>query len=230
MLQKIEKMQKALFYKEWLKVRWFFLLAMLASWGFVGYGLLRINRVVTMKGAAHVWEVMLERDVVFIDGLTYVPLIIGILMALVQFVPEMQQSRLKLALHLPCGQYRTIVSMLLFSCLLLLACFASNLIIMGSYLSNILAYELTMRILLTALTWYVAGLAGYLLTAWMCLEPTWKRRIFNLLVSAGVLRIFFLSSFPEAYNGFLLLLAVYSLLFIFLPLLSVHRFKTGKQD
>ena len=59
----------AIFYKEWIKTRWYFLLAVLATLGFTGYCMLRINRVVEMKGAAHVWEVMLQRDVIFIDML-----------------------------------------------------------------------------------------------------------------------------------------------------------------
>ena len=36
-----------------------------------------------------------------IDMLQYIPLIAGILMAIVQFVPEMQRKCLKLTLHLP---------------------------------------------------------------------------------------------------------------------------------
>ena len=105
----------AIFYKEWIKTRWYFLLAVLATLGFTGYCMLRINRVVEMKGAAHVWEVMLQRDVIFIDMLQYIPLIAGILMAIVQFVPEMQRKCLKLTLHLPTlsgtendGQYVTL--------------------------------------------------------------------------------------------------------------------------
>ena len=74
----------AIFYKEWIKTRWYFLLAVLATLGFTGYCMLRINRVVEMKGAAHVWEVMLQRDVIFIDMLQYIPLIAGILMPFVR--------------------------------------------------------------------------------------------------------------------------------------------------
>ena len=223
-------MRQAIFYKEWIKTRWYFFLATLISWGFVSYSLLKINRVINFKGAGHLWEVMLERDVVFIDLLTYLPLIIGTLFAIVQFVPETQQSRLKLTLHLPCQHYQMIFRMLLFGILLLTGCFISNYIILSAYLEQIMTTELLRRILLTALPWYIAGITSYLLTAWICLEPTWKRRIVDILVTAGVLRIFFLSSVPEAYNRFLPILIVYKLLICLLPMLSVYRFKTGKQD
>lgn len=223
-------MRKAIFYKEWIKIRWCFFLATFVSLGFVGYSLLRINRVIMLKGAGHLWEVMLERDVVFIDLLTYLPVLIGSLFAIVQFVPEMQQSRLKLTLHLPCPHYRMVFLMLSFGVFLLAGCFVSNYILLSAYLEQVMARELLNRILLTSSIWYIAGIAAYLLTAWVCLEPAWKRRIIDMLIAVGVLRIFFLSSVPEAYNRFLPILIVYTLLVLLLPALSVCRFKTGKQD
>ena len=66
----------AIFYKEWIKTRWYFLLAVVTTLGFTGYCMLRINRVIEMKGAAHVWEVMMQRDAIFIDMLQYIPLIV----------------------------------------------------------------------------------------------------------------------------------------------------------
>ena len=202
----------AIFYKEWIKTRWYFLLAVLATLGFTGYCMLRINRVVEMKGAAHVWEVMLQRDVIFIDMLQYIPLIAGILMAIVQFVPEMQRKCLKLTLHLPYPELKMTGNML------------------EIYLNGILAHELKNHILLTALTWYLAGISGYLLVAWICLEPAWKRRILNLIIAVLLLRIFFLSPTPEAYNKFLPYLVVYTLLTASFSWLSIVRFKAGKQD
>ena len=220
----------AIFYKEWIKTRWYFLLAVLTTLGFTGYCMLRINRVVEMKGAAHVWEVMLQRDVIFIDMLQYIPLIAGILMAIVQFVPEMQRKCLKLTLHLPYPELKMTGNMLLSGLVLLLVCFASNFLLMEVYLNGILAYELKNHILLTALTWYLAGISGYLLVAWICLEPAWKRRILNLIIAVLLLRIFFLSPTPEAYNKFLPYLVVYTLLTASFSWLSIVRFKAGKQD
>lgn len=78
--------------------------------------------------------------------------------------------------------------------------------------------------------WYLAGLTLYLLTAWICLEPTWKRRLANLLIAVGVCRIFFLSDTPQAYDGMLPWLALLLVCSLFFPLLSVYRFKQGCQD
>ena len=64
---------------------------------------------------------------VFVDLLQFVPLVVGLLFAVVQFVPEMQRKCLKLTLHLPCPELRMIGAMLLYGVLLLGALFAVSL-------------------------------------------------------------------------------------------------------
>lgn len=223
-------MKKAIFYKEWIKLRWTWGLLMGVCSCFTGYALLRILRVVEFKGVAHVWEILLTKEVVFIDILKYVPLIAGILVAVVQFVPEMQQKRLKLTLHLPFPQARMIRLMLGFGLFLLLTVFVANYICLAAYLYRILAPELAGRILLTALLWYLAGVTAYFLASWICLEPAWHRRVFNLLVAAAALRVFFLSDSPQAYDPALLTLLVFVVCVAGFPWLSVRRFTLGKQD
>ncbi|MBQ8270650.1 MAG: hypothetical protein IJZ22_05520 [Bacteroidaceae bacterium] len=220
----------AIFYKEWIKTRWYLLLSVLTMLGFVIYSMLRINRVANLKGIEHVWEVMLAKDVVFVDLLEFIPLLVGILLAVVQFVPEMHRKCLKLTLHLPVPQLKMINEMLFFGLLVLVGCFAVCWFIMWLYMQMVLAPELYTRVLLTSAPWFIAGIAAYLLVAWVCLEPTWKRRVLYMVVSILLLRVFFLASAPEAYNAFLPLLLVYTLLLATLSWLSIARFKEGRQD
>lgn len=220
----------AFFYKEWIKTRYFFMMALLLSVLFCVYSMFNINRVIELKGAVHIWEVMLQRDAIFIHYLRFVPLLLGIVAGIMQFLPEMQQKRIKLTLHLPCSIHRSIGAMLLFGAGLLTFISLVNLFLLDLFLSQHFAVELVRRIILTGLVWYVAGLAAYFFAAWICLEPTWKMRVLDLLVAVAVLRIFFISETPEAYNDFLPLLVVYTLLASALPFWSVMRFKNGKQD
>jgi len=221
---------KALFYKEWIKTRWFFLAAALVSLTLCEYCLLNISRITELKGAVHVWEVMLTRDAIFIQLIRFVPFLIGILASLVQFVPEMQQKRIKLTLHLPYSQNKSIGTMLLFGILLLTIIFFLNFLFLIVYLNQVFALELVSRIILTAFVWYLAGFLSYLLTIWICLEPTWKRRMINLLIAVALLRVFFLSETPEVYNTFLPFMVLYTVIVSILPLWSVQRFKDGTQD
>ena len=59
-------MLRAIFYKEWLKTRWYYLVAVLLSLGFVGYVLLNFFRAAGLKGIAHLWEVMLLLSLIHI--------------------------------------------------------------------------------------------------------------------------------------------------------------------
>lgn len=223
-------MIKAIFYKEWIKMRWFCLVAALFLAGFTAYALLRVQRVITFKGAAHIWEVMLEKEVVFIDILQYLPVLLGVLLALVQFIPEMTHKRLKLTLHLPFPQRKMILLMMGVGLAALAVLSAVQAFVLWCYFHTLLAPELVSRILLTSLPWYLAGLALYPLAAWVCLEPTWRRRVADILVVVGVCRLFFLSETPQAYDGMLPWLLALLLCVLFFPLLSVYRFKQGCQD
>lgn len=223
-------MIKAIFYKEWIKMRYFYPLSALLLTGFTLYALLRIQRVITFRGVAHLWEVLLEKEVVLIDTLQYLPMLLGILLALTQFVPEMSQKRLKLTLHLPFPERRMILLMEGIGAGALTLLLLLQGAILWSYLATVLPPELTARILLTALPWALAGLTLYLLTAWICLEPTWRRRIVNILIAAGIGRLFFLSDLPEAYNGMIPWLVLLLAGSLFSPLLSTWRFKQGCQD
>ncbi len=223
-------MTKAILYKEWLKLRWYFLLAFLVSNGMVIYCMLRIDRLIELKGAAHIWEVMALKNVTFIDLLQYVPLITGIVAALVQFFPEMQRKCLKLTLHLPCPQQKMTIAMLASALAMLAACFLANLLAAMAYLPQVFPCELTENILSAAAPWYLAGFAGYLFASWICLEPTWKYRVVNGAVAAITLRIYFLGIVPKSYNGFLPYLSVYTLLLATLSSISIRRFKAGRQD
>ncbi len=223
-------MLRAIFYKEWIKTGWYWLLALLASTGFAGYVMLRVARVCELKGVEHLWETMLQRDAVFIDMLQYVPLIIGLGLAVVQFVPEMQRKCLKLTLHLPVKAYRATGAMLLFGTVMLIAAFVPAIALMYFYLRSILAPELYSHILLTAAPWYAAGVAAYLLTAWISLEPTWRQRTVDAVIALLLLRIYFLAPAPEAYNRFMPVLFVATLLLAALSMLSITRFRDGRQD
>lgn len=99
-------------------------------------------------------------------------------------------KRLKLTLHLPYPQNRMLMLMLIAGLSELIVIYLIDYLILYVYLQNILAPELTDRILLTSLPWYIGGITAYSLTSWICLEPTWKRKILNFFISCGIIRIF----------------------------------------
>lgn len=218
-----------MFYKEWIKTRWFYAVAALVALALCAYALLNVQRLVALKGAAHLWEVVLTRDAVFIQVVRFVPLIVGLCAAAVQFLPEMQQKRLKLTLHLPQHYLRSVAEMLAFGVLALSVVFVCCFVLLRVGLARWFAPEMVAHVMLTSLPWFLAGWAAYAFGAWVCLEPTWRVRLVDGLVAVACLRLFFLSDTPEAYNAFVPWLAVFVLFSLLLPILSVKRFKDGKE-
>lgn len=223
-------MNKALLYKEWKKTKWF-------NIGIFGLGVLlliyifmSLSRSFRFAGMEHLWDVVINRDQFLFRDLKYFPLAAGLCLGLAQFVPEIIEKRIKLSLHLPLSERRIILLMLAFGQFVLLAVFLVHVLAVLVFSQFYFPQEFLISMLVTVLPWYIAGLVAHSFVGMICLEPTWKRRVFNFLLMAGSLNFCFLSEFPGAYDYllcFLLLIPVYVMPFTFS---SVYRFKTGEQD
>ena len=207
-------MNKAIFYKERIKIRRFYPLATAVLAGFTAYALLRIGRMYAFNGAASVC----------------LPALVGAGLGLAQFLPEITQKRLKLTLHLPDSRRAMMLGMLGYGLVLLTMLFAVQLLAIGLYLRHLMAPELVHAVVSTTLPWYAAGFAGYLFAAWICIEPTWRQRLFDALIAAGVMRLLFSSDALRVCDTLLPWIAAVVLCALFFPLHSTLRFRRGCQD
>ncbi|MDE7397189.1 MAG: hypothetical protein K2M98_05635 [Muribaculum sp.] len=173
---------------------------------------------------------MLLKDSSFIEKLQYYPLICGIIMGIMQMMPEMQQRRLKLTLHLPYNQNGMVGLMIGYGLLALIVIFGIQLLAIAIYYSTLLASEMTVRVVLTALPWYICGLNAYLFTAAACLESGWRLRVIIAMVGVAITALFFLQDTSEAYNSVLWIMIVFVLAASLLSFYSIYRFKEGRQD
>lgn len=220
-------MVRSLFFKEWLKTRMAVVLAGVATMGLCAYLLITIGRVMESHGMMAVWDTLLNRDTLLIEPLRFVPIVVGVLLGVAQILPEMTQKRIKLTLHLPIENWKSIGIMVLYGAVVMIGLVVLNLGVCFGVMSVWLPAEILKHIFLTAVVWYLAGLLAYFFTVWVVLEPTWKLRIPEMLFAAACLRGFYMSTMPEAYNAFLPIMAVFTVLCSALPLLSIDRFKKG---
>jgi len=214
-------MNKAIFYKERIKIRRFYPLATAILAGFTAYALLRIGRMYAFNGAASVWLAVLDRGDVLVDPLKYLPALVGAGLGLAQFLPEITQKRLKLTLHLPDSRRAMMLGMLGYGLVLLTMLFAVQLLAIGLYLRHLMAPELVHAVVSTTLPWYAAGFAGYLFAAWICIDA---------LIAAGVMRLLFSSDALRVCAPLLPWIAAVVLCALFFPLHSTLRFRRGCQD
>lgn len=220
----------ALIFKEWKKTRWIIFGVIFVGLLIETYLFLRILRSARMVGMEHLWDVIVNRDTFLFSHLKYWAVVSGIALALAQFIPETINKRIKLSLHLPLPESQIIITMVGYGQLFLLAIFFFILTVVSIVASFYFPQQILYSILTTLLPWLFAGLVANSLMAWICLEPTWSRRIFNILLSTAIIQLFFLSDFPASYIRVLPYIGLVVLCVFPFVFLSVKRFKIGKQD
>ncbi len=224
-------MNSAILYKEWLKTRKVFAIVLLLTAALGIYAVLRMNRLIELKGVEHLWLIMILKDNTFIDVVKFSPLVAGITLGIAQMAPEMSQKRLKLTLHLPVSQMKLISLMLGTGLAELLAIFLIQSAMIIIYDLSIIPQELVWRVMLTAAPWYLAGMQAYLFTSAICLEGTVTRRIIIGLLGICALLVCYVQPAMEAYNGGMLAgMRIFTILLTILSLGSVIRFKEGYQS
>lgn len=220
---------KALSYKEWVKTRKFVFVVLLLLAAVTVYAYIDVTYSIRVNEAVNVWYGFIFQGMSVSGLMMYLMPLSGIAMAIVQFVPEMTNKRLKLTLHLPASETRLVSAMLLFGYGVLLVLYLASMGLLSLLVGRILPAEVICMMVSQLLPWTMAGLAGYGFTVWICVEPSWKQRLFNMLISLGLLAVFFVSLYPGTYSGFvwgMMLILISSFVF---PFYSCVRFKQGIQ-
>lgn len=224
-------MYSSIIFKEWLKTRRVFFIALAVALLVAVYVILRTNSLINEHGIVSLWLSMLLKDVSYVDTLTYIPLAVGLALGIAQMVPEVAQKRLKLTLHLPFPQLRLVAMMLATGLLELLVIYLLQAGVILIYDATIFHSELVGRVFLTMLPWYLAGFIGYLFVTSVCLEGTWYMRILLGLVGVAVLLVMFLQpATMAAYNYMIVTIVVFIALITIFSFGSIARFKEGHQD
>jgi hypothetical protein len=220
-------MFKSLLYKEWIKLRLYWLLLFVVHLAFCGFLCLRLRHIYRVNEAMAVWSNWIFKGFLFYRIAEYVPLLLAVVLGCLQFFPETLSKRLRLVLHLPLGENRAAAIHLVAGLLMLSAVYLPGLALIAVSGSVYFPADFQANLLLTYTPWVLGGFAAYLLTAFIILEPTWRLRVLYLLYSAALLRLYFMEDFYNSYLRVLLGLAISTALLFLFPLLSTYRFGKG---
>lgn len=223
-------MIKSLIYKEWLKTRWIFVIIFIAAILLHWYVFSKIGRALGVAGREHIWDVIVNRDQFMFSDYAYSPLFSAVLIAIFQFVPETVQKRLKLTLHLPLRENTIILWIVGYGAISLVLIYIIQLSFFTLSVAQSFPPEILKSALVTIAPWYLSGIAAYFAVAAICIEPSWKKRIVLILIAIGIVKLFYISSFPGSFYFFLPVLPFIALIYILFTGLSVYRFKAGVQD
>lgn len=221
-------MLKSIVYKEWIKTKWFLLILNILGMLAVGNIFLRVQHNITFNEAHKYWYLILFQNQIYFKSLKFIPLAIGLLIALVQYIPEIMDKRIKLSFHLPVNENKVLLMMLSYGVFVLLLSF---LLMFGVFLAlsnHFLPVEIVRSAVISITPWFLAGLAAYFLGALITLEAIWKYRIAYFLAASAFILFFFESSMAGGYasiNGKLIALTLaVSLSLTF----SAYRFRKGE--
>ena len=218
-------MLKAIFFKEYLKIRgpWLTLIALNGLlMAFIAVG---TRRLFAMDHAEIVWYRVLHLGQIHYGHLKYAPVLTGLLLACIQYLPEMTGERLRLSLHLPVSPHKLILAHVVVGLTAVGLIFGFDLFALAMITARYFPAEAVRTAILTVIPWVMAGTAAYLGVTLGLLEPGYRMKLFNLAATAGVIGLFLRTAEPGGYFHLLFYLALPVLLMIPAVLLPAYRFR-----
>ncbi len=215
-------------FKEWVKVRWFLLLYTLLAVLAVAYIFIRVRHDITFHEANNYWYFILFQGHSWFRLLRYIPLAGGLVLAVAQYFPETVNKRIKLTFHLPVEENCSLLMMMQFGTLCLLACFLLLFLLLCGLSRVWFPTEIIFSAVVSVTPWFLAGFAAYYLAALIILEPVWLRRILYLLVAAAFVPLYLTGSVPGGYGPAILALFLLTCLLSVALLFSGYRFRKGE--
>lgn len=191
----------------------------------LGYVYAAMNRLFRMDHAETVWYYTMHIGEIFYSTLTFVPLVSGIIIAAAQFLPEIRNERFRICLHLPVSPHLAVIAHTAAGLAVLFAVFSADAAALVFMIALRFPEEFALRSLLTFLPWLLAGVNGYLGTAFVIMEPSWRLKVFNILISAGFTGIFLMRAEAGGYSEILPLLTLLTCVFALCVLLPAYNFR-----
>lgn len=220
-------MIKAILFKEWLKIRWVVFGAVLAVIGFLAYIGLNVRQYFKMNDPISVWVYFVQRKVLYYSILKFIPAFIAVVLAIVQFAPEMAKKRYRLTFHLPYDEIKSLFFMSGIGLILILLVALIMLVGLAIIGSVYFPAEVTHSSLITVLPWLLAGITSYLAATAIVLDPSWKYRILYALFFIPFIQSLFLEygylQYRYSFSAYFLV----SLLFGIVILFPGYRLRKG---
>lgn len=218
-------MFRSLLLKEYLKLRAMGCLALAVHLAVLGYIYLSMRRLFLLDHAEVVWYRVIHLGTIYYEPLQLLPLLTGVLLAVAQFLPEMRGQRFRISLHLPMPPHVVVLGHLAVGLGIVLTLLLLDVGVLAVMTLERFPVEVAWRAVWTVLPWALAGLAGYLGTALVLLEPVWRLRAVNLLVGFGVVGLLLHRAAPGAYAPSLAWSALLVALLVPSILYPAYRFR-----
>ncbi len=221
-------MWKSVIYKEWLKVKWFFIIVTLLEIMVAGYVFIKVQHDFKFNEAKNYWYLILFMGAPYFGYLKFVPLVSALAISIAQYFPETVDKRIKLTFHLPINENKILITMMLFGTACLLAGYLILLAIFYGFSTFFFPSDIIVPALISITPWFLSGFAAYYFVALIVLEPVWKYRFFYIVVAALFLPLFLESASIGSYAPANPVLFVLVIILSISLLFSGYRFRKGE--
>ena len=218
-------MFSSVFYKEWLKIRRYLIIAFLLNLAVFSYFFISLRYLFVIEHAEMIWYQAFEIGTLHYTLIKYLSIITGIMIGSAQFIPEMIGYRFRLSLHLPVRPNTLVLWSALIGLFAVAIISMFDAFLLYAITGIFFPHEAALSALLTAIPWLWAGLVAYLGITLTALEPQSSRKIVYLLITGGFLWLFYQSNDYESYNRVIWQLTAFSLLFIPSIILPAYRYR-----
>jgi len=211
--------------KELMKLRNFWAVAFALNLSIVAYIYISMNKLFRMDHPEVVWYYSLHLGEMFFDDFKYIPLFTGVFFATAQFLPEMRNQRFRISLHLPVKPYMVVFAHVFVGISAIVSIFALDTVAFYAMSAKVFPVEYALRVMITVVPWCMGGVAAYMGTTLVLLEPAWRVRFINFIISAGLVAIFFMPADTGTYVYMLSPMWNILVLFAITLLIPAHRFR-----
>ena len=221
-------MLKTILYREWIKLRTVLLITLSAEFCYAMYSCIKLKYFIRQITPVKVMGIINDNNYLFFNTLKMHFIILGIIVALLQFLPEMKNKTLKLTLHLPFDNARMLFNMLKIGMSVLLLTSAFLLLIFLGITSYYFPREVVFAYLFNLLPWILSGVFAYAMCSAVCLEQRWPLRFLIIFVLYYASKTFIMEDAFFAYKGGIIYFLIITLISLLTPYYSLKRFKEGK--
>ena len=221
---------RAILYKETIKMRLAWLLLFLFNTAFMIWLFIGVRHLFKLDHPEVVWYRVITLGQEHYSAIRVVTLLVGVVVACVQFLPEMRDERLRLSLHLPTSSNTVILTHLFAGLLAIGLLYLCDGLILVAITLLYFPSDVVPTMLWTVAPWMLAGVTGYLGTTLALLEPGLRLRVFILALTAGLVSPMLARRMPGDFANALSLFALVVPLLLLASLLPAYHFRHRRVD
>jgi len=221
-------MFQAILRKEFLKIKYIYIaLIILFITALLYLYISTLQSFTKIEPHSMLWYQAVHIGNIYYDVLKFLPSFAAFVLALAQFLPEIHKKKFRIPLHLPINQNKMVF--LYLSVGLLLLSLINSILLLSLYFISCIFYPSLIAIssIQTALPWVLASFVVYTFCVAIMIEPYFKRKFFLCVLMIMIVSLFFLNDKYQGYNNLYAFLGLLLVLSLFMPLLSLYRFKNG---